>query len=284
MTKPKNLITNLPLIAVLIVLTLLIGLIGLPAVSFAESRELARLKNLQGDGGAEVASGAPRDRAQKEAAYSTAIQLGTNSRYQEILDTVVKPLEGRLDAIFDFKRLMIREGEVSVLPPVLTEAGRALRVGESGKNATYQSGSFLMVSGARIVPNPPDWREYLYMELIDPEEIHPSLYPVGAREGSLWRERADQGYGIGREQADVLFQNQVARLTRDFTGLLLYEELKGGKQVSSPKVTNQGTEELVNDFELVYGLTSYELFSEGAFEGKKPDKQSKTQKTQRKPR
>jgi defect-in-organelle-trafficking protein DotC len=232
----------------------------------AEDAELTRLKNLKGDTTANAASGALRDKAQKEAAYSASIQLGINTRYAAILETVVGPLEKRLDCIFDFQGLMIRDGDVNVLPPVLTEAGSALRVGENGKSATYQSGSFLMVSKAKIVPTPPNWREYLFIDLVPPEEIHPGLYPVGQKEAALWRERAAEGFALGIEQADLLFKNQVALLTRDFCGLLLYEELRGEKRVSSPEVENNGLASKVSDSELVFGLKNYELVSGGRFE------------------
>ena len=62
----------------------------------------------------------------------------------------------------------------------------------------------------------------------------------------------------------------MALLTRDFTGLILYEELEGGKQVSSPELSDSGGSELVSDRELVYGLRSYELTFEGSFEKKPP--------------
>jgi defect-in-organelle-trafficking protein DotC len=236
---------------------------------FGEDKELTRLKTLKGSGSSKESDSLLRDKAQKEAAYSTAIQLGTNSRYREILKTVVEPLEKSLDSIFDFKRLMIREGDISVIPPVLSEAGKALRVGESGKSAVYQEQSFLMVSKAKIVPVSPNWREYLFIDLKNPSDIHESLFPQNMKERSLWQERVQKGWEIGIEQGDLLFKNQVAKLTRDYTGLLLYEELKAKKQLETPTIENKAIGEKVTQNELVHGLKSYELSFDGGFE-KKP--------------
>ena len=235
---------------------------------FAESGDLTKLKNMRGGSGSE-AGGAPRERAQKEAAYSQAIQLGARSRYQEILDSVVRPAEKRLDAVFDFKALLIRQGGVTVLPPVLGEAGAALRVDGGGRSAEYQDASFFMVSKAKIVSGPPDWRHYLYLDLKAPDAVPESLRPQSATESSKWKERVVAGWEIGTEQADVLFRSQVAKLTRDYAGLLLYEELKGAKRVEPPRLAETGAAEVKSESELVYGRRRYELLFEGSFEKSK---------------
>jgi defect-in-organelle-trafficking protein DotC len=209
--------------------------------------------------------GAPRERAQKDAAYSSAIQAAAKERYEGILATVVRPMEGRLDAIFDFGSLMLPQGQVQVIPPVLSSAGSALRVEGGGRAATSQEGSILMVSKARIVPGPPNWRNYLFLDMPVPDETHPSLLPVGAREISLWRERVARGWEVGISQADALFKSQVARLVRDYCGLLLYQELKGDGRVSPPELKEAPLGTVLKEGELVEGLTGYELLFEGGF-------------------
>jgi defect-in-organelle-trafficking protein DotC len=239
------------------------------ALLMAEDASLERLKGLKGRNDSKQEDSELRDSAQKDAAYAVAIQSATNRRYREILERVVKPLEKRLDVIFDFQRLMMVEGDVSVVPPIISQAGEALRVEADGRSAVFQSESFLMVSKARIAPVCPNWREYLYIDLLDPEDIHPSLLPVGTTERSLWEERVTRGWDIGLEQAELLFENQVAKLTRDFTGLLLYYQLNAEKQVTSPEVKNQKVGSKATGDELIHGLQSYELSKEGAFD-KKP--------------
>jgi defect-in-organelle-trafficking protein DotC len=238
-----------------------------PSEHLAGGDELSRLKELSGSDTTRIEEGALRDRAQKEAAYSSAIQAGTLHRYQEILEKVVTPHEKILDSVFDFQRLMIKDGDVTVQPPVLTEAGEALRVSGSGKSATYQSSSYFMLSKAKIVSVAPNWRAYLYLDLTEPEEIHQSLLPLGSKEKALWRERIDMGWQIGLEQADELFKARLAKLTQDFTGLLLYEELKG--ELSPPELDNESIGKVVSDRELSLGLKSYNLSFEGSFEDKK---------------
>ncbi|MDR1037128.1 MAG: type IV secretory system conjugative DNA transfer family protein, partial [Deltaproteobacteria bacterium] len=114
--------------------------------------------------------GPPRDRAQREAAFTSSVQAGAAWRYAGILEERVRPNEAVLDRLFDFGLLMIRKGDVFVLPPVAVKAGRAVRLEEGSLAARGQERSYRLVERARMALGPPDWREYLAMDLPAPPE------------------------------------------------------------------------------------------------------------------
>ncbi|MDR2198124.1 MAG: type IV secretory system conjugative DNA transfer family protein [Deltaproteobacteria bacterium] len=257
---------SLPFLAKrLTAIPLFFGIILTASFGLADYPELERLKNLKGGKDHRAEESAARDRAQLESAYRLAVQTAANLRYQEILHMVVEPREEVLDSVFDFRGLLLKHGEISVLPPVISEAGEALRIDEGGKSASFQTKSFLLLSGARIVSGPPDWRRYLYLDLKNPEEVHPTLLPASLKERESWKERIERGFQAGLEQGDILFKNQVALLTRDFLGLLLYEELKGEKRLKEPSVKDGSQERVSSPEELVLGVKRYELVTGGSF-------------------
>jgi defect-in-organelle-trafficking protein DotC len=229
-----------------------------------EPQELQRLRGLRG-GDAPAATGPPRDRAQREAALSTSVQAGAVWRYRRIVEERVMPNAKALDRLFDFSLLLIRRGDVFVLPPVAVRAGRAVRLEDGNLRARGQERSYRIVEKARMALGPPDWREYLLADLPGPQETHPSILPSGAAEARLWRERVDRGWRAGVEEAEALFKARSALLARDFSGMLLYLELRGERLVSAPEVSVKGRARTASDEELVYMLTDYGLESRGSF-------------------
>jgi hypothetical protein len=122
-----------------------------------------------------------------------------------------------------------------------------------------------MVKKARLSSTLPNWRSYLYLDLKDPEELHPSLLPRDGTERVRWRERVHKGWAIGVEQADVIFQSRVAELVRDYTGMLLFLELNGNHIVLPPKVKVSLQGKNITETELIYDLTNYGLEKDGSF-------------------
>jgi hypothetical protein len=192
------------------------------------------------------------------------VQAGAAWRYARIVEERVSPRERELDRLFDFGRLMIRRGDVYVLPPVAVRAGRAVRLLEGGLGARGQERSYRLAERARLALGPPDWREYLLADMPAPAETHPSLLPATAAEARLWRERVGRGWATGTEEAEGLFRRRAALLARDYAGMLLYLELQGGGLASATEVSVRGLARSARDEELVYMLTDYGLEGRGS--------------------
>ncbi|MDR1166074.1 MAG: type IV secretory system conjugative DNA transfer family protein [Deltaproteobacteria bacterium] len=238
--------------------------LGPPAAAAGDPPELQKLLRLEGARESAVL-GELRDRAQRDAALMSSIQAGTRWRYREILEKEVLPLSRRLDALFDFRPLLIREGNLLIVPPVVAEAGFALRVEDGQKKASTQEKSYLLVSKAKIASVPPNWRSYLLADLGGDAETHPSLWPVGAGEKRAWAQRIRKGFALGAEQGDLLFASRLAELKRDYLGLWLYRELYGAKLLSPPEAQSDREEISVGERSLIYGLTLYDLLRDGSF-------------------
>jgi hypothetical protein len=248
---------------------------GLSLYASEEPEELKELLSLeQKDGDNTIEPGAPRDKAQFEAAWRSSIQAGTKKRYEEIIKTHIDPIAGNLEALFDFERLAVKKGDLYLMPPVITEAGRALRLREK-KEAKGQEKSFLILRKAELSPELPSWRQYLYLELKSPDEIHPAVLPSSSREKSLWKERILKGWDMGVSEAEELFRIRLRELVRDYKGMILYLELQKDRLISPPVLHLSGSPKETRDEELIFMITDYDLREGGTFLIKEEENQGK---------
>jgi defect-in-organelle-trafficking protein DotC len=212
----------------------------------------------------EAGLGSPRDRAQAEAALSLSAQAGASYRYRAISRDVLAPWEGELDALFDFGALVSGQGRLFLVPPVISQAGPALRL-DSPVSASSQEYSYSLVSPARLESRAPDWRAYLLSELPAARELHPSVFPVGRKERELWEKRVDLGWKAGLEQAEALFRANLARLERDYRGMLLFFRLSREDKVYGPSLRESRPREEIGHREAVYRRVLYRLMEGGRF-------------------
>ena len=142
---------------------------------------------------------------------------------------------GRLDTMYRFGALVTRNG---MLPPVITEARDAVEATTDQirtADATYR-----IVVPSRFITVAPTWRDYLFIGLrikaqTDPLPFSGAL-PKTAAEREYWKEQVMRGYSQGEALADQILQTNLARLNRDYTGMLRYSELLNKGMVSEPSV------------------------------------------------
>jgi len=252
-------------------LCLLAGLlIAFPASPAAASGEPDSLKELSGmkrgklTGKEREKMLALRPQVQKDAAMSAAIKAGTRWRYERILEEAVKPYEPELDALFNFSPLLITEGAVTASPPVVARAGAALRITADGK-VNVQKGSYKFMRSAAIVTRTPTWRDYLYFDPGPTDEIHISILPADGQEASRWRLWVNEGWELGVEQAEALFSSNVARLVRDYKGMLTYYGLWSVGMIEKPVIKETRTGTVIEAKEVIYDRSLYEMTGDGKF-------------------
>ena len=102
--------------------------------------------------------------------------------------------------------------------------------------------TYEIVSQAKFVTTAPNWRDYLWMNYQQAPVPDKSLLPSNKKEQRVWRNCVAQGWKNGIDQANVIFNANVSRLTRDYTGMTLYSKLLAQNMVSAPYVatTNLG--------------------------------------------
>jgi len=163
-----------------------------------------------------------------DTARTLGFQEGFKWQYQLLMDEAEKR-EDRFAKIFDFRRLLI---DNRVLPPVIRWSGPAMRL-ESDSYATEVEAQYRIVAPARIVSNPPSWRDYIEVEA---EVLRPAdeILPATSAEADVWKEMIHEGWGEGVEHARTVFEMSMTRLVSDFRGILRFKMLADKGLVSVP--------------------------------------------------
>lgn len=174
-----------------------------------------------------------RETALKETALSLGAQAGLASRAKAIDDQLVKETRN-LDAIYDFKALLL---DNNVLPPVLVEGRNTLNMA-SLQAIRLSDRTYRVIKQAHFVTTPPGWRQYLWMDYSKPETPHVSLLPKNKDEKLIWYAYVEKGWQQGINQANIILEENIARIKEDFIGMILYRKLLAMNMVSAPYVSH----------------------------------------------
>lgn len=155
-----------------------------------------------------------------------------------------------LETIFNFNAMMLSHG---VLPPVLEEGSYTLNLADP-TTIRVSDRTYRIVQQARFATTPPNWREYLHMTYTKPCLPDRTLLPRNDEEARIWRKGVHCGWEKGIEQAYNIFHQNLARLKRDYHGMVIYRKLLQEKMISQPfvartelGVTGDGSDMRVND-------------------------------------
>lgn len=188
-----------------------------------------------------------------KALEDTAMSLGA----QGGLAVASKEVNGRMDSdkwsletIYNFNGMLLTHG---VLPPVLVESDESLNLADPNTIRVADK-TYKIVAQARFATTPPNWRDYLWMPYNKPEMPDKVLLPRTEEERKIWIKAIRVGWEKGTEQSYSIFQQNLARLKRDYQGMILYRKLLQEKMVSPPYVsktelgvTGNGTDMRIND-------------------------------------
>lgn len=213
------------------------------------TQSLEELKKLRGSTSKKEDQKIFRRLGLKETALSLGARSGLAARAKEINQTLLAN-ERQLDNIFRFSALIM---ENNVLPPVLVESQQSLNL-DNAHTIRLADKTYRIVEQAKFVTTPPNWRDYLLMHYDAPERPHDSLLPKNEEEQMIWDEFISEGWNKGIEQANTIYADNLARLRRDYAGMVLYRRLLAQNMVSLPFVaktelgiTGGGSEMRVND-------------------------------------
>ena len=173
----------------------------------------------------------------QRTARTAGIQDGyieESHRIATYLDTPA--LSACLDARYPFASVMVGP---DIVAPVITEL-RDVRQTPNRTLLVTTLGSFEIVREARVTVLPPNWRDYL--TVAPPPESRPTwTVPKGEAEKLNWEVGYKDGLVIGIAQARAAFDDGMARLDRDFTGMRRYGDLAAQGAVSLPLVKVRAT-------------------------------------------
>lgn len=174
-----------------------------------------------------------REMALHETALSLGAQAGLAWRAKFIDEELTK--ESRhLDAIYDFNSLILAH---NVLPPVLLEGRNTLNLANT-QTIRVSDRTYKVAKQARFITTPPNWRQYLWMDYKKPDFPDVSLLPKTPAEKQVWRQCIERGWKNGVDQANIILEENIARIKEDFVGMILYRKLLALNMVSAPFVSN----------------------------------------------
>ena len=175
-----------------------------------------------------------RKEALKEAALSYGARGGLASRTYEVSQQL-KKRESYLDKIYDFRQLLIAAPSgLQIEPPIISESLDALLIENDGQTAAVSDTIYNINKNVKIVSAARNWRQYLERQWGDVEEPPEILRPVNSEERAIWRELVEKGWAEGIIQADEIFEQDLATLNADFSGMVRYRKLLAQNMVSPP--------------------------------------------------
>lgn len=193
---------------------------------------LTDLKDLRATSGVGPASvNSIRAQALQDTAISVGAQSGLAWRAKQI-NALLQSNSKLLDQVFNFNGLMLQD---HVLPPVLVTSEKEFKL-DSIDTIRLADQTYVILNQAKFVTTTPNWREYLEMNYQPPKELPNSMMPQNATEQKIWRQYVVVGWQEGIEQADAILGDNLARLTRDVKGMVLYRKLLAQGMVSAPFV------------------------------------------------
>ncbi|MGX9960636.1 type IV secretory system conjugative DNA transfer family protein [Xanthomonas euvesicatoria] len=172
-----------------------------------------------------------------EALKSGALAYGTQAGFQRRtfeIANVTRKQGAQLDQVYNFSGLLL---DSNVVPPVLVESRDALKVG--GETSLRLSDhTYTIIKQAHFTVKAPTWQDYLIRSVdFHSEGLGDSvLAPRNDAEQKYWKAQVQEGWKLGVQQADQVFAADLARLNRDYKGMILYRHLLSRKMVSKPYV------------------------------------------------
>ncbi len=190
-----------------------------------------------------------RYKALEDTAMSLGAQGGLANASGQINDNLEKDKK-HLETIFNFNGMMLSHG---VLPPVLEQGDNGLNLADPD-TIRIADKTYKIVAQARFATTPPNWRDYLKQAFDKPELPNKLLLPKSDEERKVWRRAIRTGWEKGTQQAYDIFQQNLARLKRDYEGMILYRKLLQENMISAPYVsktnlgvTGDGQDMRIND-------------------------------------
>lgn len=215
--------------------------------SFNDLQNLHSEETHNAQGGTD--SGLIRVKALEDTAMSLGAQAGLATASQEINLNLDKDKK-YLDTIYNFNGMMLSHG---VLPPVLAEGDNSLNLSDPD-TIRISDKTYKIISQARFATTPPNWHDYLWLSYSKPEIPHKVLLPKNAEERLIWKKAIKLGWEKGTVQASNIFQQNLARLKRDYQGMILYRKLLQENMITAPYVsktelgvTGNGEDMRIND-------------------------------------
>lgn len=172
----------------------------------------------------------------RDEGFRIGVYYGLASRSEQIAKRVEEKRYD-LDRSYRFSALLDENG---MLPPVVSEVRDETQV--EGERKREMSRVLKYEKPATFVSVAPTWRNYLFVGLLqgkgsEPALPDPSLKPKDDKERAVWKEALQSGWTAGEKQAEEIFAKNLARMERDFVGMVRYKSLVSTGFAKKPSVS-----------------------------------------------
>lgn len=212
--------------------------INTPGLQGEDKVILSELLQLSADSVASAGQAIPDARLSilRTSALTLGVQIGIaveSARYNRLWDQY----SAIYDRAINFEPLMVGHGGGrNIIPPVITVMNESRQVGSGGRVFRFADTTFRIEEQPRFALSPPNWRNYLQLDVSKPATPVSGLLPQTAEESNYWRVEVMRGYLQGIETTRFRVQARYRTLMRDYLGMSMYHLLRTYNMVSEPKV------------------------------------------------
>lgn len=207
-----------------------------PAHAAASFDEVLLMTSGANPGGVAVKEDQIRVGFLRDEGFRIGVYYGLAARSERIAARVEEKRYD-LDRSYRFSALLDENG---MLPPVVSEVRDETQV--EGERKREMSRVLKYEKPATFVSVAPTWRNYLFVGLLqgkggEPALPDPSLKPKDDKERAIWKEALQSGWAAGEKQAEDIFAKNLARMERDFVGMVRYKSLVSTGLAKKPSVS-----------------------------------------------
>ncbi|WP_192484600.1 MULTISPECIES: type IV secretory system conjugative DNA transfer family protein [Cysteiniphilum] len=204
-----------------------------------------------------------REKAVKQAALELGVQTGLYFGQQEINERLDQ-IRAMLYQVYNFNTLLLSR---NIMPPVIETGYNQSNVSANEREVQLNGQVYKIVKQAYFVSNVPTWRDYLITNVVKPDPPDKSILPKNDAEKKIWQETIRKAWETGVEQSVEIFKQNLYRLKRDFSGMVMYYELLNRNMVVLPYV-KEASKAIVNKTNyLAIDNRNYQLSVEPQFQG-----------------
>lgn len=188
------------------------------------------------------------------AMRDAAMAVGAQHGYIDEMNKIRRQLlaEERVwDDLFAFKDLMriASDGENSLyfLPAVIHESAEVTTKSDDHNRIVVSGQYYEIIKRERLVTNPPDWREYLLIDIpVDASKPVGALLPKTPDEQVYWANHVEEGWKAGVLQANAEMLARIRHMGSDYIGMIKYVRLVAEGKIE-PSFVASATQNMVNE-------------------------------------
>lgn len=199
-------------------------------------------------------------------------KVGAQYGYIDRIKKIQEQLQHRskeLDKIYNFSYLMSMSSDSSaemyLVPPIVAQQNDVKVLDAKNNTLTMMGKVQSIITPARLVTTPLDWRQYLIFSA-EPEKtkIPESVMPVNDAEKAVWKKAVDKGWSEGEQVAEREMLSRFESLYRDAAGILWFNRLVEENKMEKPKLVMTRTAVAGDKNQLIENKVTYRIVTDSS--------------------